>query len=45
MSYATFDSTKSPLLILLQAVQKGKTQLPDYQRDWVWDDERVRDLL
>lgn len=45
MSYATFDSGKNPLLLLLQAVQKGKTQLPDFQRDWVWDDEHVRDLL
>ncbi len=45
MSYATFDSTKNPLYSLLTAVDTGKTQLPDFQRDWVWDDEHIRDLL
>ena len=42
---ATFDSTKTGLLELLQSVDSGKMQLPDFQRGWVWDDERIRSLL
>jgi uncharacterized protein with ParB-like and HNH nuclease domain len=34
----TFDSTKESLLDLLQSIKHGKTQLPDFQRGWVWDD-------
>jgi hypothetical protein len=41
----TFDSTKEALLDLLTSVKAGRTQLPDFQRGWVWDDERVRSLL
>ncbi len=41
----TFDSTKGALLEFLQAIKDGKTQLPDFQRGWVWDDEHIRSLL
>lgn len=41
----TFDSTKEALLDLLTGIKSGKTQLPDFQRGWIWDDERVRSLL
>lgn len=41
----TFDSTKRPLPELLRDVVAGRIQLPDFQRGWVWDDDRVRDLL
>src|SRR5207249_5317903 len=41
----TFDSTKEALQDLLKSVRDGKTQLPDFQRGWVWDDERIRGLL
>ncbi len=44
-SMTTFDSTKESLLDLLQSIKQGKTQLPDFQRGWVWDDHRIRDLL
>ena len=30
---------------LLNEAGSGVTQLPDFQRGWVWDDERVRSLL
>jgi len=30
---------------LLDAVRTGKIQLPDFQRDWKWDDGRIRSLL
>lgn len=41
----TFDSTKEGLQDLLKSVRVGKTQLPDFQRSWVWDDDRIRGLL
>lgn len=30
---------------LLENIDKGKIQLPDFQRGWVWDDYRIRSLL
>ncbi|MGH8226521.1 MAG: GmrSD restriction endonuclease domain-containing protein [Steroidobacteraceae bacterium] len=42
---ASFDSTKTPLYDLLGRADSGKLQLPDFQRGWVWDDERIRSLL
>lgn len=42
---ASFDSTKTPLQDVLTRADTGKLQLPDFQRDWVWDDERIRSLL
>ena len=41
----TFDSTKTPLEVLLREIEEGKIQLPDFQRGWVWDDDHIRDLL
>lgn len=45
MTSASFDSTKTPLQELLFRAEKGLLQLPDFQRGWVWDDERIRSLL
>ncbi len=42
---ATFDSTKLPLQDILVDIVKGKIQLPDFQRGWVWDDSHIRSLL
>ena len=42
---ASFDSTKTPLQDLLAAADTGNLQLPDFQRSWVWDDDRIRSLL
>ncbi len=42
---ASFDSTKTSLQELLTRVDSGKLQLPDFQRGWVWDDDRIRSLL
>jgi hypothetical protein len=42
---ASFDSTKTPLQDLLARADSGALQLPDFQRGWVWDDERIRSLL
>ena len=41
----TFDSTKASLNDLLREIKEGKIQLPDFQRGWVWSDDRVRGLL
>lgn len=41
----TFDSTKSFLKDILKDTTTGKIQLPDFQRGWVWDDERIKSLL
>ena len=30
---------------LLKAVDEGKAQLPDFQRSWVWEDERIVALI
>ena len=42
---STFDSTKLPIHTILQEIRDGKTQLPDFQRSWVWDDDRIKSLL
>jgi uncharacterized protein with ParB-like and HNH nuclease domain len=41
----SFDSTKNSLYELLKSVEQGKIQLPDFQRGWVWDDNRIKGLL
>lgn len=41
----TFDSTKASLKELLHEIEKGKIQLPDFQRGWIWDDDHIQDLL
>jgi hypothetical protein len=40
-----FDSTKRSLYSILQDVNNGKIQLPDFQRGWIWDDFRIKGLL
>lgn len=40
-----FESPDWPLADLLSAVASGKLQLPDFQRDWKWDDDRIASLL
>ena len=30
---------------LLEDIGEGKIQLPDFQRGWVWDDERIQSLI
>ena len=36
-----------PILLknLLTEVESGKIQLPDFQRGWIWDDDRISGLL
>ena len=30
---------------LMKTIHSGTTQLPDFQRGWVWDDNRIRALI
>lgn len=41
------DFTTNEVLLddLLKAVNEGALQLPDFQRPWRWDDERIRSLI
>lgn len=41
----SFDTTKTTLKDLLVEVHAGKLQLPEFQRDYVWNDGDVRSLL
>ena len=41
----TFDSTKESLLAMLKDIRQGKIQLPDFQRGWIWDDDRIMSLI
>ena len=45
MQGVKFDSKKTALSELLDDLDSGKLQLPDFQRGWVWDDDRIRSLL
>ena len=39
--------TTNPILLknLLAQVGQGALQLPDFQRGWVWDDDRIKGLI
>ena len=40
-----FTTFSLSLKALLNDVQSGKIQLPDFQRGWVWDEDRIKGLL
>ncbi len=40
-----FGSGPVLLAELLNQVESGKIQLPDFQRGWIWDDDRIKELL
>lgn len=42
---ATFRTNPVALKDLLRECASGELQLPDFQRSWVWDDERIRALI
>lgn len=39
------SSVDTNLSLLLLEVSTGKIQLPEFQRDWTWDDDRIRGIL
>jgi len=45
MAKTTFDTNPVSLQTLLKNCEDGKLQLPDFQRCWVWEDERIMSLI
>ena len=45
MAKTTFDTNPVSLQTLLKACEDGKLQLPDFQRSWVWEEERIMSLI
>ena len=39
------DAKKFNLGDLLRKIKSGEVQLPDFQREWIWDDEKIKSLL
>jgi hypothetical protein len=45
MAGSTFKTNPVSLHELLKKCDDGKLQLPDFQRSWVWDEDRIRSLI
>ena len=45
MAKTTFDTNPVLLQTLLKSCEDGKLQLPDFQRSWVWEEERIMSLI
>ncbi len=45
MAGSTFQTHPIDLLKLLEDCQNGVLQLPDFQRSWVWDEDRIKSLI
>lgn len=41
----TFTVDKWRLEKLLESINRGKIQVPDFQRPWIWDDGHIKSLL
>ena len=40
----TFQTNPIDLTELLHDCDRGDLQLPDFQRSWVWDEDRIKSL-
>ncbi len=45
MPGSTFQTNPYDLFKLLDDCHEGLLQLPDFQRSWVWDEERIKSLI
>ncbi len=45
MPGATFQTNPIDLITLLHDCDTGALQLPDFQRSWVWDEDRIKSLI
>ena len=45
MAKTAFETNPLPLKSLLKDCEGGKLQLPDFQRSWVWEEERIMSLI
>lgn len=39
------DAKKINLNDVMRKIKDGELQLPDFQRNWIWDDDRIKSLL
>jgi hypothetical protein len=42
---STFQTNPHDLFKLLEDCHRGVLQLPDFQRSWVWDEDRIKSLI
>ena len=45
MAGSTFQTNPVDLYKLLDDCHHGIVQLPDFQRSWVWDEDRIKSLI
>lgn len=45
MAGSTFQTNPFDLYKLLDDCHRGNIQLPDFQRSWVWDEDRIKSLI
>src|SRR5579872_5236840 len=45
MAGSTFKTNPVYLNELLEDCEQGVLQLPDFQRSWVWDEDRIKSLI
>lgn len=45
MAGSTFQTNPYDLFKLLEDCHRGALQLPDFQRSWVWDEDRITSLI
>lgn len=45
MTGSTFQTNPYDLYRLLENCHRGVLQLPDFQRSWVWDEDRIKSLI
>src|ERR1700722_12758926 len=45
MAGSTFRTNPFALKELLEDCHRGDLQLPDFQRSWVWDEDRIKSLI
>lgn len=45
MAGSTFQTNPYDLYRLLEECHHGNIQLPDFQRSWVWDEDRIKSLI
>lgn len=45
MAGSTFQTNPYDLFKLLEDCHQGILQLPDFQRSWVWDEDRIKSLI
>jgi len=45
MAGSTFQTNQDYLRRILENCDRGDLQLPDFQRSWVWDEDRIKSLI